>query len=39
MEIKKLTAGLSVNPQVTVADMQAIKDAGFRSIMCNRPDG
>jgi len=39
MDIKKLTAGLSVSPQITVADMQAIKDAGFRSIMCNRPDG
>ncbi|WP_296426348.1 bifunctional protein tyrosine phosphatase family protein/NAD(P)/FAD-dependent oxidoreductase [Yoonia sp.] len=39
MEIKTLTSGLSVSPQITVADMQAIKDKGFRSVICNRPDG
>ncbi len=39
MEIKPLTTGLSVSAQIISADMQAIKDAGFRAIICNRPDG
>lgn len=39
MNIKTLTAGLSVSAQIKPADMQAIKDAGFRAIICNRPDG
>jgi sulfide:quinone oxidoreductase len=39
MEIRTLTAGLSVSEQIMPADMQAIKDAGFRAIICNRPDG
>lgn len=39
METKKLTTGLSVIGQVMPTDMQAIKDAGFRAIICNRPDG
>ena len=39
MEIKTLTAGLSVSPQVVAAGMKAIKDAGFRALICNRPDG
>ncbi len=39
MEIKTLTAGLSVSPQITQADLQTIKDNGFRSVICNRPDG
>jgi len=39
MEIKTLTAGLSVSAQILPTDIQAIKDAGFRAIICNRPDG
>ncbi|ASM74740.1 MULTISPECIES: bifunctional protein tyrosine phosphatase family protein/NAD(P)/FAD-dependent oxidoreductase [Roseobacteraceae] len=39
MDIKKLTTGLSVSPQIVAADMQAIKAAGFRAVICNRPDG
>ena len=39
MDIKPLAAGLSVSEQIVPADMQAIKDAGFRAIICNRPDG
>jgi len=39
MEMKPITADLSVSAQITVADIQTIKDAGFRSIICNRPDG
>jgi sulfide:quinone oxidoreductase len=39
MDYKSLTRGLSVGPQVTVADLPALKQAGFRAIICNRPDG
>ncbi len=39
MEIKAITAGLSVSPQIAAADVQHLKDQGFRSIICNRPDG
>ncbi|MGV6847881.1 MAG: TIGR01244 family sulfur transferase [Marinibacterium sp.] len=38
MDIKNITEGLSVTPQVLPADIDAIKAAGFRSIICNRPD-
>ncbi|MGD9866273.1 MAG: TIGR01244 family sulfur transferase, partial [Pseudodonghicola sp.] len=38
MEIKKITDGLSVSPQIAVADIAAIKAAGFRAVICNRPD-
>ena len=39
MEAKAITETLSVSPQITVADVADIKKAGFRSIICNRPDG
>ncbi|KAG1647797.1 Sulfide:quinone oxidoreductase, mitochondrial [Nymphon striatum] len=39
MEIKTLTAGLSVSAQINPADLKKIRDAGFRAIICNRPDG
>jgi sulfide:quinone oxidoreductase len=39
MDIKTLTSDLSVSGQITAEDMQAVKDAGFRAIICNRPDG
>ena len=39
MDIKKLTSEISVAPQINPADMKAIKDQGFRAIICNRPDG
>ncbi len=39
MEIKKLTSEISVMPQVAIADLPAIHEKGFRSIICNRPDG
>jgi len=39
MEIKKLTTDISVTPQVAIADLPAIREKGFRSIICNRPDG
>lgn len=39
MEIKPLTTELSVSEQIMPTDMQGIKDAGFRAVICNRPDG
>jgi sulfide:quinone oxidoreductase len=39
MELKKITEKVSVTPQITADDMEAIKEAGFRAIICNRPDG
>jgi len=37
--IKKLDDFMSVSPQISVADIPAIRAAGFTAIMCNRPDG
>jgi sulfide:quinone oxidoreductase len=39
MEIKPLNRVLSVSVQIVASDLQAIADAGFKSIICNRPDG
>lgn len=39
MGFKSLTAALSAAPQITASEMQAIKDAVFRMIISNRPDG
>lgn len=39
MDIKTISPQVSVADQITVKDLPAIKDAGFRAILCNRPDG
>ena len=39
MDIKDINKRISVSEQITAADVQAIADAGFRAIICNRPDG
>ncbi|MEP2532252.1 TIGR01244 family sulfur transferase [Shimia sp.] len=39
MDIKTITAQLSVSPQITPAEVRDLAAAGFRSIICNRPDG
>ncbi|MEO1205091.1 MAG: TIGR01244 family sulfur transferase [Pseudomonadota bacterium] len=39
MELKKITNTVTVSPQITADDVAAIKEAGFRAIICNRPDG
>lgn len=36
---KAINQNLSVSPQITIADIAAIKGAGFEQIICNRPDG
>ncbi len=39
MDIRKITDDLSVAPQIHAHEIAAIKAAGFRAIICNRPDG
>jgi len=39
MEMKKLAADISVADQILPADIAAIAKAGFKSVICNRPDG
>jgi sulfide:quinone oxidoreductase len=39
MEFHKLTDDLAVSPQVDPHDMETIRAAGFKSVLCNRPDG
>jgi sulfide:quinone oxidoreductase len=39
MDIRKITDDLSVSPQIRTADAAAIAAAGFRAVICNRPDG
>lgn len=39
MDLRKITDNFSVSPQIAPGDMSAIAQAGFRSILCNRPDG
>jgi sulfide:quinone oxidoreductase len=39
METKFLTPVLSVSAQISVADLADLAQAGFKSIICNRPDG
>ncbi|MEQ9490566.1 MAG: TIGR01244 family sulfur transferase [Alphaproteobacteria bacterium] len=39
MDIKRVDDFISVSPQIAPADISAIAAAGFKSIICNRPDG
>ena len=39
MQIYKVTDNYSVASQISASDVALIKAAGFKSIMCNRPDG
>jgi uncharacterized protein (TIGR01244 family) len=39
MRITQITPDYSVSPQIGADDVAAIAADGFRSIMCNRPDG
>lgn len=38
MNARQITEDYSVSPQITADDVAAIKTAGFRSVICNRPD-
>ncbi len=39
MDIRKITEDLSVSAQIRAVDLGAIREAGFRAVICNRPDG
>ena len=38
MEIRQITPRYAVSPQTTVEDVQAIAEAGFAKVICNRPN-
>jgi len=38
-DIRKVTDAFAVAPQISEEDIQAIADAGFKTIVVNRPDG
>lgn len=38
MDLRQLTSRLFVSPQLTPADMPALAEAGFVTVICNRPD-
>jgi len=38
MKINYITGDFAVAPQVNIADIKQIKQCGFNSIICNRPD-
>lgn len=38
MEIRRINDDIAVAPQITAEHVPAIAEAGFRSIVCNRPD-
>ena len=39
MQINTIDTEISVSPQITAADVAEIAKAGFKTIICNRPDG
>lgn len=39
MDTRSLTDELSVTSQIQASDLKSLHEAGFRSIICNRPDG
>jgi len=38
MDIRQLSTAYAVSPQIDAADIAAIAEAGFTTIICNRPD-
>ncbi|MEJ6398492.1 TIGR01244 family sulfur transferase [Yoonia sp. 208BN28-4] len=38
MEIRQITPDYAVSPQIDPEDMEAIAQAGFTTVICNRPD-
>ncbi|MFU8897893.1 uncharacterized protein (TIGR01244 family) [Roseinatronobacter thiooxidans] len=39
MDIRPLTDDYAVSPQIAPTDVAAIAEAGFTTLVCNRPDG
>ena len=38
MDIRPITDGYAVSPQIAPEDLPAIAAAGYRTVVCNRPD-
>ncbi|KMK66517.1 TIGR01244 family sulfur transferase [Puniceibacterium sp. IMCC21224] len=38
MQINQITPRYHVAPQISVEDIPALRDAGFTTVICNRPD-
>jgi sulfide:quinone oxidoreductase len=38
MKLMKIDDNFSTSPQINTGDLNEIKTAGFRSLICNRPD-
>lgn len=38
MQYRQITEDYAVSPQISVEDVTLIKEAGFKSVICNRPD-
>lgn len=38
MEIRQIAEDMAVTGQITADNVAAIKEAGFKSLVCNRPD-
>ena len=39
MNIRQINEEYSVSGQITVEDLDTVKELGFKSIVCHRPDG
>jgi len=39
MDVKNISESLSVSAQITLEDVRLLAKQGFRSSICNRPDG
>lgn len=38
MDINQITPDYAVSPQISATDIAALAEAGFKTIVCNRPD-
>ena len=38
MQYRQISEDYAVSPQISVEDIALIKQAGFKSVICNRPD-
>lgn len=39
MDLRQINEDITVSPQIDCEDIAAIAEAGYRAILCNRPDG
>ena len=39
MDIREVSPGFAVAPQIQPSDMHALKERGIAALICNRPDG